>query len=89
MRNPECWCAWNKERIHDTFRTSQVQLQIHMAKHGAEKRFMCHLCSKLFIVPELLRKHMAIHAPDRARAHRCEECDSAFYSNKMLQEHIK
>ena len=59
-----------------------------MAKHGAEKKFMCHLCSKFFIVPELLKKHLVIHTK-RERNFRCEECGNGFYSKKQLLEHIR
>ena len=66
----------------------KVELNIHMGHHGAEKKFMCHLCSKVFIVQDLLRKHMVIHQ-NRTKSFKCDQCDSAYYEQSQLRHHIK
>ena len=65
---------------------SQKQINLHIrSNHGL---LSCDICNKLCNTLSALRKHGYKHS-DKAKQHRCDDCDKAFVFASQLKSHRK
>lgn len=67
--------------------SSEVQLQVHTAKHSGQIiPFCCPVCKRNFTRHSHLKRHLAIHSPSRRL--QCPQCDKTFTRQEQLHRHL-
>lgn len=68
---------------------TQSQLILHTKRHHTTNRpFVCHICSKRYVIKGELDNHLKIHTDDK-RHHQCEICGKNFVRKSSMLTHIK
>lgn len=70
-------------------------LMAHLSSHAGancddkdDKIHECHICSRKFLKPFFLRRHIKMYHLDE-KPHVCDICNKGFYKKSILEDHLK
>lgn len=65
---------------------NKVKLQSHTAHHN--KKHMCEICSKSYVSPNQLKRHMQVHKII-SNDFICSKCGEGFATRNLLADHVR